>query len=315
MNFTHKHLLDIESLSREDIELILDTAIPFKEMFTRSIKKAPTLRGKTVVNLFYEPSTRTRISFEIAEKRLSADVVNVQTSSSSVVKGESLIDTVKTLEAMKADIVVIRHSCAGVPLFLSKRVGASIINAGDGRHEHPTQALLDLFTIKEKKGKIEGLKVLIVGDILNSRVARSNIFGLLKLGAEVRLAGPSTLVPESFSKKGIKVFHRLEEALEDADVVNILRIQLERQKQKLFPSIREYNHLYGIDEKSLKNAKSDILVMHPGPMNRGIEISDLIADGANSVINEQVTNGIAVRMSVLYLLAANMKSESKEEEN
>jgi aspartate carbamoyltransferase catalytic subunit len=312
VTFKHKHLIGLEHLSREEIELVLDTAVPFKEMFTRSIKKTPALRGKTVVNLFYEPSTRTRISFELAEKRLSADVINVQTSSSSVVKGESLIDTIKTLQAMKADIIVIRHSCAGVPLFLSTRTNAAIVNAGDGRHEHPTQGLLDLFTIREKKGRVEGLKVLIVGDVLNSRVARSNIWALLKCGAEVRLAGPSTLVPKEFEKLGVKVYHRLEEALEDADVVNILRIQLERQKKGLFPSIREYNHLYGIDEKSLRVAKKDILVMHPGPMNRGTEISDGIADGPQSVITEQVTNGIAVRMAVLFLVASHLDPVAEE---
>lgn len=310
--FRHRHLLGLENLSREEIELILDTAAPFKEMFTRSVKKAPALRGKTVVNLFYEPSTRTRVSFELAEKRLSADVVNIQTSSSSVVKGESLLDTVRTLQAMNADIVVIRHASAGVPRLIAERTGLSVVNAGDGRHEHPTQALLDLFTIREKKGRIAGLKVLIVGDILHSRVARSDIWGLLKCGAEVRLAGPPTLVPKTFEAFGVRVFHRLEEALEDADVVNILRLQLERQQKGLFPSIREYNHLYGIDEKSLRHAKPDILVMHPGPMNRGTEISDTVADGPASVITEQVTNGVAVRMAVLFLLAANLPP-SKED--
>jgi aspartate carbamoyltransferase catalytic subunit len=312
MEFKHRHLLGLEGLSADEIGLILETAVPFKEMFTRSIKKTPALRGKTVVNLFYEPSTRTRISFELAEKRLSADVINVQTSTSSVVKGESLIDTVKTLQAMKADIIVIRHSCAGVPLFLSERVQASIVNAGDGRHEHPTQGLLDLFTIKEKKGRIKGLKVVIVGDIGNSRVARSNIWGLLKLGAEVRLVGPSTLVSSLFERFGVRVYNDLAEAVRDADVINILRIQLERMKQKLFPSIREYNHLYGIDEKRLKDVNPDVMIMHPGPMNRGIEISDLVADGANAVITEQVTNGIAVRMAVLYLLAGNLAPAVEE---
>jgi aspartate carbamoyltransferase catalytic subunit len=306
MEFKHRHLLDLESLSKEEIELILETAVPFKDMFTRSIKKAPTLNGKTVVNLFYEPSTRTRVSFELAEKRLSADVISIATQTSSVVKGESLIDTVKTIQAMKADVIVIRHACAGVPLFLSQRIKASIINAGDGRHAHPTQGLLDLFTIKEKKGRISGLKVVLVGDILNSRVARSNIQGLTKLGAEVRIVGPSTLLSEHFQRLGCKIFHNLDEALVDADVVNILRIQLERQKRGLFPSIREYNHLFGVDEKRLAGLNPDILVMHPGPMNRGVEISDNIADGKNSVITEQVTNGIAVRMAVLFLLANNL---------
>lgn len=313
MEFSQKHLLDLQSLSKEEIELILETAEPFKDLFTRSIKKTPALRGKTIVNLFYEPSTRTRISFELAEKRLSADVVNVSVSTSSVVKGESLIDTVKTLEAMKADFIVIRHSCAGVPYFLSKRTKAVIVNAGDGRHSHPTQGLLDLFTIKQKKGHINGLKVVIVGDIANSRVARSNIWGLLKLGAEVRLAGPSTLISKEFEKIGAKVYYNIDEAIQDADVVNILRIQLERQKLKLFPSIREYNHFFGIDEKRLKNAKPDIMIMHPGPMNRGVEISDVIADSDKAVITEQVTNGIAIRMAVLFLLNNKFSKEKPSE--
>ena len=306
MEFKHKHLLDLESLSREEIEYILETAVPFKDMFTRSIKKAPTLNGKTVVNLFYEPSTRTRVSFELAEKRLSADVISIATQTSSVVKGESLIDTVKTMQAMKADIIVIRHGCAGVPLFLSQRINCAIVNAGDGRHSHPTQGLLDLYTMKEKKGHIEGLKVVLVGDILNSRVARSNIQGLVKLGAEVRVVGPTTLLSDHFKEMGCRVFYDLDLALKGADVVNILRIQLERQKKGLFPSIREYNHMFGVDEKRLRDVNPDILVMHPGPMNRGVEISDSIADGKNSVITEQVTNGIAVRMAVLFLLANNL---------
>ncbi len=306
MEFKHKHLLDLESLSREEIEYILETAIPFKDMFTRSIKKAPTLNGKTVVNLFYEPSTRTRVSFELAEKRLSADVISVATQTSSVVKGESLIDTVKTMQAMKADIIVIRHGCAGVPLFLSQRINCAIVNAGDGRHAHPTQGLLDLYTMKEKKGHIEGLKVVLVGDIINSRVARSNIQGLIKLGAEVRIVGPTTLLSDHFKELGCRVFYNLDEAIKGADVVNILRIQIERQKKGLFPSIREYNHMFGVDEKRLRDINPDILVMHPGPMNRGVEISDTIADGKNSVITEQVTNGIAVRMAVLFLLANNL---------
>lgn len=306
MKFSKRHLLDLSELAPREIEHILDTAVPFKDMFTRSIKKTPVLRGKTVVNLFYEPSTRTRISFEIAEKRLSADVVNFSASSSSIVKGESLLDTVRTLEAMNADIIVMRHSCAGAPYFLARRVNSAIINAGDGRHAHPTQALLDLFTIREKKGRIKGLKVVIAGDILNSRVARSNIHGLLKMGAEVRIAGPSSLLPESFKKLGVQIYHKIDEALKDADVINILRIQLERQKKKYFPSIREYNHLFGIDEKRLQEINPDIMVMHPGPMNRGVEISDTTADGPNAVINEQVTNGIAVRMAILFLIANNL---------
>ncbi|MDI6641680.1 MAG: aspartate carbamoyltransferase catalytic subunit [Elusimicrobiota bacterium] len=303
MQLKVKHLLGLEYLSKEDIELILDTAIPFKELFTRSIKKVPTLRGKTVVLLFYEPSTRTRTSFELAAKRLSADTVNIAVATSSVQKGESLIDTGKTLEAMKSDFVVIRHSMSGAPHLLSENITSSIINAGDGSHEHPTQGLLDIFTIREKKGKIKGLKVVIVGDITHSRVARSNIWGLTKLGAKVVVCGPATLIPQDIGKMSAEVSYNLDEAIEDCDVINVLRLQLERQKENLIPSLREYTLLYGIDKTRLKKAKKDILVLHPGPMNRGIEITSDVADGLQSVINEQVTNGIAVRMSVLYLLA------------
>ncbi len=296
-----KHLLDIESLSKEEIELILDTAVPFKELFTKSVKKVSFLRGKTVVNIFYEPSTRTRTSFEIAGKRLSADVVNIAVSTSSVRKGESLLDTIRTLQAMKADIIIIRHSCPGAPHLLAKRLDVSVINAGDGAHAHPTQALLDMFTIREKLGKIKGINVALIGDITYSRVARSNIWGLKKLGANVRVIGPATLIPKDIEKLGVEVYHSLEEGLKGVDVVNILRIQMERQKQMLFPTIREYNRLFGIDETTLTN--KSVLVMHPGPMNRGIEISDHIADSPQAVICEQVTNGIAVRMAVLYLIA------------
>jgi len=296
-----KHLLDIESLSKEEIELILDTAVPFKELFTKSVKKVSFLRGKTVVNIFYEPSTRTRTSFEIAGKRLSADVVNIAVSTSSVRKGESLLDTIRTLQAMKADIIIIRHSCPGAPHLLAKRLDVSVINAGDGAHAHPTQALLDMFTIREKLGKIKGITVALIGDITYSRVARSNIWGLKKLGANVRVIGPATLIPKDIEKLGVEVYHSLEEGLKGVDVVNILRIQMERQKQMLFPTIREYNRLFGIDETTLTN--KSVLVMHPGPMNRGIEISDHIADSPQAVICEQVTNGIAVRMAVLYLIA------------
>ncbi|MFN3966476.1 MAG: aspartate carbamoyltransferase catalytic subunit, partial [Endomicrobiia bacterium] len=266
MKLKSKDLLGLEYLSKEEIQLILDTAVPFKKLFTRSIKKVPTLRGKTVVLLFYEPSTRTRISFELAAKRLSADTVNIATTTSSVQKGESLIDTGKTLEAMKADFVVIRHSMSGSAHVLARNISSSVINAGDGSHEHPTQGLLDIFTIREKKGKIEGLKVVIVGDITHSRVARSNIWGLTKLGADVTVCGPSTLIPKDIQKTGVKVSYDIDTAIKDADVINVLRIQLERQKENLFPSLREYTLLYGLDKERLKKAKKDVLILHPGPM-------------------------------------------------
>lgn len=303
--FLHKHLLGLQDLSKEDIELILETAKPFKTIFTRSIKKVPTLRGRSVVLLFYEPSTRTRTSFELAAKRLSADTVNISVQTSSVQKGESLIDTAKTLESMKADFIVIRHSYSGAPHLLAKHVSSSIINAGDGFHEHPTQGLLDIFTIKEKKAKLEGLKIVIVGDILHSRVARSNLWGLTKLGAKVVLCGPPTLIPMDIDKifPQIDIEYNLDKAIKNADVINILRVQFERQLEHLFPSVREYSLLYGMNRERLSNAKSDVLILHPGPMNRGIEITTDVADSLNSVINEQVTNGIAIRMAVLYLLA------------
>jgi aspartate carbamoyltransferase catalytic subunit len=309
--FPHKHLLDLETLTREEIELILNNAEGFKEVFTRTVKKVPPLRGKTVANLFFEPSTRTRTSFEIAAKRLSADVVNFSVSTSSVKKGETLLDTTRTIEAMGADYVVVRHFCPGAPHLLSRRINAAVINAGDGAHEHPTQGLLDMFTIKEKKGRFEGLKVSILGDILHSRVARSNMWALLKLGADVTFVGPSTLVPKKFEHFGVKVCHDLEEGIKNADVINLLRIQLERQQVNLFPSIREYKSMYGLTEERLKFAKPDVLIMHPGPINRGVEISSEVADGPHSVITEQVTNGVAVRMAVMYLL--NTGQESKEE--
>jgi aspartate carbamoyltransferase catalytic subunit len=305
MALRQKSLLGLEHLDKKEIELILDTARPFKSLFTRSIKKVPTLRGKTVVTLFYEPSTRTRTSFEIAAKRLSADVVNVAMSTSSVVKGESLIDTGKTMEAMKADFMIIRHSLAGAPAVLARNVHASVINAGDGFHEHPTQGLLDLYTIREKKKRIAGLKILLVGDILHSRVAKSNIWGLTKLGAEIRVAGPSTLIPPAIGDLGVKVYYNLDEALVGVDVVNILRIQLERQQENLFPSVHEYIELYQMTKERVARAKPDVMIMHPGPMNRGIEISSEVADSPAAVIYEQVTNGIAVRMAVLYLLSGN----------
>ncbi|MCX7697983.1 MAG: aspartate carbamoyltransferase catalytic subunit [Candidatus Goldbacteria bacterium] len=309
MIMAFKHLIGLQDISKEDIETILDLAKSFKEVILRPIKKVPSLKGKTVVNMFFEPSTRTRTSFELAAKRLSADAVNLAISTSSVVKGETLLDTVKTIEAMQIDIVIIRHSVSGVPLYLSQRIKSAVINAGDGLHEHPTQGLLDIFTIREKKGKIAGLKVAIVGDIMHSRVARSNIWGLTKLGAKVRVVGPSTLIPRDIEKLGVEVFTDVEKGIKDVDVINILRIQLERQKKNLFPTIREYAMLFGINTEKLKLAKPDCIVLHPGPMNRGIEISPNVADGSQSVIEEQVTNGVAVRMAVLYLIGGGKRDE------
>jgi len=297
-----RHLLSIRDLSSEDITLILDTANGFRDVLKRDIKKVPTLRGKTVVNLFYEPSTRTRTSFELAAKRLSTDVINFSVTTSSVVKGETLIDTAKTIQALGADFVVVRHSSSGVPHLLSEQIDASIINAGDGINEHPTQALLDAFTIRDKKGKIEGLKIAIVGDILHSRVAKSNIPCLRKLGAAVRLIGPPTLVPEGFSTEGVEIYYSMEEGLKDVDVIMMLRIQLERQDRGFFPTVDEYFRLWGLTEERLLLAKEDAIVMHPGPMNRGVEIDSAVADSEKAVILDQVTNGIAVRMAVLYLL-------------
>jgi len=312
MGLKSKDLLGLKDISREEIQLILDTAMPMKDIIQRPIKKVPTLRGRSVINLFYEPSTRTRTSFELAGKYLSADTINIATSTSSVVKGETLKDTGKTIEVMGADVVIIRHPVAGAPHILAKHLKAAVINAGDGAHEHPTQALLDMFTIREKKGRIEGLKVAILGDILHSRVARSNIWGLTKLGAEVRLVGPSTLMPPEIEKLGLRVYHRVEEALDGVDVVNVLRIQLERQQKGLFPTIREYARLFGLNKERLQAAKPDALVLHPGPMNRGVEISPEVADGLQSVINEQVTNGVAVRMALLYLLTGGTTSETAD---
>jgi aspartate carbamoyltransferase catalytic subunit len=302
-----KDLLGLEELSREEILLILNQAQGFKEISERKIKKVPTLRGKTIVNLFFEPSTRTRTSFELAAKRLSADIVNVSSSTSSVVKGETLKDTARNIEAMKVDIIVMRHSAPGSPHMLAKAVSASVINAGDGAHEHPTQGLLDLFTIIDKKGNIEGLNVSIIGDIAHSRVARSNIWGLSKLGAKVKICGPRTLIPVEIEKMGVEVTYDVKEAIKDADVLNILRIQLERQTQGLFPSLREYAAKFGIDREKLKSAKEDVLIMHPGPINRGVELTADVADGPYSVILDQVTNGIAVRMAVLYLASQGRK--------
>ncbi len=298
-----KDLLAIYDLSADEIRMILDTAAEFKKVSERRVKKVPALRGKTVVNFFVEPSTRTRTSFELAEQRLSADIINISASTSSLTKGETLLDTAKNIESLQVDLIVMRHSAAGSHYFLAKRLKCGIINAGDGAHEHPTQALLDIFTILEKKGRIEGLTVSIVGDILHSRVARSNIWGLLKLGAKVRLGGPATLVPREFEKLGIKVFDRLQDAIDGADVVNLLRIQHERQKAAYFPSIGEYSNIFGLNRETMKYLKPDALVMHPGPINRGVELETCIADGPQSVILEQVTNGLAVRMAVLYLVA------------
>lgn len=302
MGLQCKNMLGLQSVSARDINLVLDTARPMKDIIGRRIKKVPTLRGRTVVTVFYENSTRTRTSFDLAAKYLSADTVGLSASSSSIQKGESLADTARTVEAMGADVVVLRHPASGAAELLANSVKCAVINAGDGTHEHPTQALLDMFTIREHKGTFEGLKVAIIGDILHSRVARSNIWGLTKLGAEVRIAGPATLLPPEMGKLGVKVYTRVEEALDGVDVINILRIQMERQKQGLFPSIREYARLYGINKQRLALAKDNVMVMHPGPMNRGVEITAEVADGSQSVIDEQVTNGVAVRMALLYLL-------------
>lgn len=304
MKFQRKHILGLEELTAEEITLVLDTAESMKEVSERDVKKVPALRGVTVCNLFYEPSTRTRSSFEIAEKRLSADVLNFTLSLSSVSKGETLLDTARNLEAMGAGVIVIRHPMSGAPWLLAKELNSSIINAGDGSHEHPSQALLDLFTIREIKGKIKGLRVVIVGDILHSRVARSNIWGLLKLGAKVRLVGPPTLIPKYIENAKIRTFYNLDEAIEGADVIIMLRIQMERQESEYFPSLREYSRFYGLTREKLRGASEDVTVMHPGPINRGIELSSDIADDAGSVILDQVSNGIAVRMAMFYLVAS-----------
>ncbi len=300
--YKHKDLLELKELTAEEINFLLDTAGPMKEVITRPIKKVPTLRGRTVVNLFYENSTRTRSSFELAAKYLSADCVNISSSSSSVAKDESLIDTARTIQSLGADVIILRHPMSGAPNLLAKVVKAAVVNAGDGAHEHPTQALLDLFTVREHRGEIAGLTVAIVGDILHSRVARSNIWGFTKLGAKVRVCGPPTLLPSGLDQTGVQVFYRLEEALAGVDVVIMLRIQKERQQQGLFPGLREYVRMYGLNRERLALARPDVLVMHPGPVNRGVEISHDIADGPAAVIEEQVTNGVAVRMALLYLL-------------
>lgn len=302
MTWNRKHLLDLESLSADEITTVLDTAKAFKAVGERAIKKVPALRGKTVVNLFVEPSTRTRISFELAEQRLTADVINFTAEASSLKKGETLKDTAKNLEALNADVIVIRHSASGAPHFLSRFLNASVVNAGDGAHEHPTQALLDAFTIREKKGKIAGLNVTILGDILYSRVARSNIWALTKLGANVTLCGPSTLVPRVFEEMGCRVTHKVDEAIADADIINLLRIQHERQRATMFPSIGEYSTFFGLTKARMARTKPGVVIMHPGPINRGVEIDSEIADGESSVILNQVTNGLAVRMAVLFLV-------------
>ena len=311
--WTKKDLLGLRELSPEEIRVLLDTAESFREISLRQIKKVPALRGKTVVNLFFEPSTRTRTSFELATKRLSADIVNIATSASSLSKGETLLDTIRNLDALKVDIIVIRHQAAGVPHTIARQTVACVINAGDGAHEHPTQALLDLLTIKEKKGRIEGLNVTILGDIAHSRVARSNIWGLTKLGASVTVCGPPTLIPPHIEQLGVGVTHDVEEAIRDADVLMLLRIQHERQEAALVPSTREYRLRYGIDRERLKLAKPGILIMHPGPINRGVELDSDVADGPHSVILDQVTNGLAVRMAALYLVAGGAKGEETEQ--
>ena len=298
-----KDLVGLERLSPDQIRLILDTAEPFKEVSERPIKKVPALRGKTIVNLFFEASTRTRISFEFAEKRLSADTVNVAASGSAVQKGETLVDTARNLEAMRIDMVVIRHPSSGAAEFLGNRIRSNVVSAGDGKHEHPTQALLDLLTIRDKYGKIAGLKVCLVGDVLHSRVARSNIWGLSKLGAEVGVCGPDTLMPRGIEDLGVCRFRRIEEAIEWADVLNVLRLQLERMEMGFIPSVREYYRVFGVTLERLEKAPRPLTIMHPGPMNRGVEIDSRVADGPHSVILDQVTNGVAVRMAVLYLLA------------
>ena len=298
-----KDLLGIQDLSVEEIGLVLDTAASMREIATRDIKKVPTLRGKTIINLFYEPSTRTRTSFEIAGKWMSADVINISTTTSSVVKGESLKDTGLTLQAMHPDVVVIRHPAAGAPQILAGLLRASVINAGDGAHEHPTQALLDLFTIRERRGSLSGLKAASVGDILHSRVARSNIFAMQKMGMQVRVSGPATMLPRYLERLGVEVFSRIEPAIADADVIMMLRVQLERQGAGLFPTLREYSKLFGLNPDRLKAAKREVLIMHPGPINRGVEIAPEVADGPYSLILNQVENGVAIRMALLYLLA------------
>jgi aspartate carbamoyltransferase catalytic subunit len=301
--WTSRHLLGLEGINREELSTVLDTAAKFREILDRPVKKVPTLRGVTIANLFFEPSTRTRMSFELAEKRLSADTVNFSSSTSSVKKGETLRDTARNIEAMKVDMVVIRHSAPGAPHFLSQHLDASIINAGDGAHEHPTQALLDIFTMRQRLGNLGGRKVTIVGDILHSRVAKSDVYGLKALGAEVTLCGPATFLPAAVERLGVRVTTDIHEATADADVVNVLRIQQERQEGGFLPSLREYTRLFGIDAARLATMRPDVVIMHPGPINRGVEMSPEVADSERSVILDQVTNGVAVRMAVVYLIS------------
>ena len=309
----HKHLIGLSDLSRQEIEFILDTAQGFEKFSTRSIKKAPTLRGKVVVNMFFEDSTRTRNSFTLAASRLSADVIEFSKKVSAVSKGETLIDTARNLEAMGVDIVVIRHSAGGAPKLLSRSINACVVNAGDGFHEHPTQALLDVYTIRRQRGSLDGLKIGIVGDIAHSRVARSDIYAMTKLGAEVTLIGPPTLMPGGVENFPVKVSYSLDDVIEDLDVINMLRIQFERMGGNPFPSVREYSHYFGLTVDRMKRAKSDITVMHPGPINRGLEIESEVADGPNSVILKQVANGLAVRMGVLFLVNQAAIQQGKEE--
>jgi aspartate carbamoyltransferase catalytic subunit len=297
-----KHLLGLQNVSKNDIQLILDTATTFREVLDRPIKKVPTLKGTTIVNLFYENSTRTRLSFELAEKRLSADTLNFSTSNSSTKKGETFKDTVRNIEAMKIDMIVVRHQSAGVPLYLTKISKASIINAGDGRHEHPTQALLDMYSIKERLGKLSGLKVCIIGDITHSRVALSNIFGLITMGAKVSVCAPPTMLPRNIEQFGVRVYHDINKAVAENDVLNVLRIQLERDAGTTIPSLREYHNYFGITADVIERNNKDALILHPGPINRGVEISSEVADGPYQIILDQVTNGVAIRMAVLYLL-------------
>ncbi len=308
MRFAKKDVLDMESLSPDEIMMILDTAETIKEISQRPVKKVPTLRGKTVVLFFYEPSTRTRISFDIAAKRLSADSISISAGTSSMVKGETLIDTAKNLEAMNPDVMIIRHSCSGAPHMLAKRLNFSVINAGDGLHAHPTQALLDMMTVREKKGRLEGLKIAIIGDISHSRVARSNCVGFTKMGARITLSGPPTMIPKGIESLGVSVNYNVKEAIRDADVIMTLRIQKERQGGFLFPSEREYARVFGLNLKTLENAREDVLIMHPGPINRGVELASEVADGPNSIILDQVTNGVAVRMALLYLITGGKRN-------
>ncbi len=312
--FDHNNILGIEQLSARDIQHILDTARSFREISSRPIKKVPTLRGKTVVNLFFEPSTRTRTSFEIAAKRMSADTFNISASTSSTIKGETLIDTARNIQAMAPDILIVRHSCSGVPHLLSRHVEACIVNAGDGSHEHPSQALLDMYTVRERKGAIAGLRVAIIGDISHSRVALSNFLGFIKMGAEVRVAGPGTFLPVGLEQLGVKVCRSVVDAVDGADVVLTLRIQRERENDSLIPSLREYSQYYGISRKVLTYAKPDALVMHPGPVNRGVELEPEVADGEQSVILDQVSNGVAVRMALLYLVLGGDKESPERRE-